>query len=264
MHLYVRLADLAYEGDPLLRSVQNMVLKPVEHLETEVDPEIGGEIREAGNALEAPRPVPRFVDRFGIVDRPVGMEGSAEDMTIELGEIGRAFPRRRHAPPCRMAGSAEDRFLLERRTQPRRDGEAVLPSGAIHVGDMGLAIAVQMMSGDLDNVETELGDLFDVFQAVSAPFLLPVRVVNAELHLRLQFDERTTVSRDHTANGLAKPPPTRLLACGKRDRPRPKAGTKVAWSYFLTISNSARSVGAADRKTMTAIRNRPQTAVERC
>ena len=34
--------------------------------------------------------------------------------------------------------------------------------------------------------------------------------------------------------------------------------------YFLTLSNSTRSVGVEDRKTMTAIRNRPQTAVERC
>ena len=163
-----------------------------------------------------------------------------------------------------MAGSAEDRFFCGRRTQPRRDGDAVVPSGAIDLGDMGLAIAVQMMSGDLDDVETELGDLFDVFQAVSAPFLFPVRVVNAELHLRLQFDERTMVSRHHTAKGPAKPPPTRLLARGKRDRPRTKIGTTVACSYFLTLSNNARSVGVEDRKTMTAIRNRPQTAVERC
>ena len=148
--------------------------------------------------------------------------------------------------------------LLGRWTQPRRDGDAVVASGAADLGDMRRAIAVQMMSGDLDDVETELGDLFDVFQAVSAPFLFPVRVVDAELHLRLQVDERTMVARDHTAGGPAKPPPASLLL---RQRP---ASHECRKGYFLTLSNSARSVGVEDRKTMTAIRNRPQTAVERC
>jgi hypothetical protein len=46
--------------------------------------------------------------------------------------------------------------------------------------------------------------------------------------------------------------------------PHSRAGANVARGYFLTLSNSARSVGVEDRKTMTAIRNRPQTAVERC
>ena len=85
--------------------------------------------------------------------------------------------------------------LLGRRTEPGGDRDAVVPGGAADLGDMRRAIAVQMMSGDLDDVETELGDLFDVFQAVGAPFLFPVRVVNAELHLRLQVDERTVVAR---------------------------------------------------------------------
>ena len=87
-HLDVGLADLANEGDPFLGGVQHMVLKSVEHFQTEVDAEIGGEIREAGNALEASRPVSCLVDRLGIVDRPVGVEGAADDMNIELGEVG--------------------------------------------------------------------------------------------------------------------------------------------------------------------------------
>jgi hypothetical protein len=49
-----------------------------------------------------------------------------------------------------------------------------------------------------------------------------------------------------------------------RNRPPSPAAANVARGYFLTLSNSTRSVGVEDRKTMTAIRNRPQTAVERC
>src|ERR1700722_4704286 len=49
-----------------------------------------------------------------------------------------------------------------------------------------------------------------------------------------------------------------------RNRPPSRAGANVARGYFLTLSNSTRSVGVEDRKTMTAIRNSPQTAVERC
>jgi hypothetical protein len=52
------------------------------------------------------------------------------------------------------------------------------------------AIAVQMMSGDFDHVETKLGDFLDVFQAVGAPLLLPIRVINAEFQLRLHFEKR--------------------------------------------------------------------------
>jgi hypothetical protein len=50
----------------------------------------------------------------------------------------------------------------------------------------------------------------------------------------------------------------------KENRRPSRAGANVARSYFLTLSNSTRSIGVEDRKTMTAIRNRPQTAVERC
>ena len=55
--------------------------------------------------------------------------------------------------------------------------------------EVGLAVTADGQSGDLDDVEAELGDLLYVFQAVGAPFVLPVGVVNAELHrfLRVQF-----------------------------------------------------------------------------
>jgi hypothetical protein len=46
------------------------------------------------------------------------------------------------------------------------------------------------MSGDFDDVEAQLGDFLDVFQAVGAPLLLPVRVINAEFQLRLRFEKR--------------------------------------------------------------------------
>ena len=88
-------------------------------------------------------------------------------------------------PAFRIAGSTEDRFSLLGWTQARRDRDAVVSSGAANFSDMGCAIAVQMMSGDFDDVETELGDFLDVFQAVGAPLLLPVRVINAEFQLRL-------------------------------------------------------------------------------
>ena len=88
-------------------------------------------------------------------------------------------------PAFLIAGSAEDRFLSLRRTQAGSDRDAVVSSGAADFGDMRRAIAVEVMSGDLDDVETELGDFLDVFQAVGAPFLLPVRVINAEFQLRL-------------------------------------------------------------------------------
>jgi hypothetical protein len=52
------------------------------------------------------------------------------------------------------------------------------------------AIAIQVMSGDFDDVEAQLGDFLDVFQAVGAPLLLPVRVINAEFKLRLRFEKR--------------------------------------------------------------------------
>ncbi len=73
--------------------------------------------------------------------------------------------------------------LLAGRTEPRGDGDAVVSRGAADFVDMRRAIAVQVMSGDLDDVETELGDLLHVFQAVGAPLLLPVRIINTELHL---------------------------------------------------------------------------------
>src|SRR5271168_4709057 len=78
------------------------------------------------------------------------------------------------------------------------------------------AIAVQVMSSDFDDVETELGDLFYVFQAVGAPLLLPIRIINAELHLRLQYDGCS----HHTAGWLARPPPT-IVARLPQGRPSP-------------------------------------------
>jgi hypothetical protein len=48
------------------------------------------------------------------------------------------------------------------------------------------AITVKMMSSDFDDVETQLGDFLDVVQAVGAPLLFPVRVINAEFQLRLR------------------------------------------------------------------------------
>ena len=116
MHFDVGLADLANEGDALLRGVQNMVLESVEHFQTEVDAEIGREIREARNALEATRPVPRLVDRFGIVDRPIGVERSAKDMTIELGDIGQSLLE--EGPPRLPDGGIGGRQVLLRATDP--------------------------------------------------------------------------------------------------------------------------------------------------
>ena len=109
--LDVGLADLSNEGDPLVRGVQNVVLKSVEHFQTEVDAEIGREIREAGNALQASRPVPRLVDRLGIVDRPVGMEGAADHVNIEFGEVGeRLFEERAPRFSDRRIGGRQNSF----------------------------------------------------------------------------------------------------------------------------------------------------------
>ena len=88
-------------------------------------------------------------------------------------------------PAFLIAGSAEDRFLLLGWTQSGGDRDAVVSSGAAHFGDMRGAVAIQMMSGDLDDVEAQLGDFLHVFQAVGAPLLLPVRIINAEFQLRL-------------------------------------------------------------------------------
>ena len=70
------------------RRVQNVVLEPIEHLQAEVDAEVGGEIRETRNAFQAARPVSRLVDRLRIVDRPVGVESPADDVDVEFGEVG--------------------------------------------------------------------------------------------------------------------------------------------------------------------------------
>ena len=71
-------------------------------------------------------------------------------------------------------------------TQSGRDHDAVVSRGTADFGDMRRAIAVQVMSGDFYDVEAQLGDFLDIFQAVGAPLLLPVRVINAEFQLRLQ------------------------------------------------------------------------------
>ena len=39
------------------------------------------------------------------------------------------------------------------------------------------AVAIEVMGGDLDDIEAEPGDFLHVFQAIGAPLLLPVRVV---------------------------------------------------------------------------------------
>ena len=74
-------------------------------------------------------------------------------------------------------------------TQTGCDRDAVVSSGTSDFGDMRGAVAVQMMGGDFDDVETQFGDLLDVFQAVGAPLLLPIRVINAEFQLRLHFEK---------------------------------------------------------------------------
>src|SRR5437660_7132694 len=115
-----------------------------------------------------------------------------------------------------------------------------------------------MMGGDLDDVETKIGDFFDVSQAVGAPLLLPVRVIDAEFHSRASrlakglwwLEITQPVARSN------KPPPTPSALLAASASTSHETAQKLAWSYFLTLSNSARSVGVEDRKTMTAIRNR--------
>src|ERR1700722_1116536 len=46
-NLDVRLADLPHEHDPLFGGVEDMVLKPVEHLQTEINAEIACKVGEA-------------------------------------------------------------------------------------------------------------------------------------------------------------------------------------------------------------------------
>jgi hypothetical protein len=67
-----------------------------------------------------------------------------------------------------------------------RDRDAVVSGGAADFRNMRRAVAIEVMGGDFDDVETQLGDFLDVFQAVGAPLLLPVRVINAEFQLRLR------------------------------------------------------------------------------
>src|SRR4029077_3066391 len=62
--LDVGLADLSDEGDSLFGGVEDMVLEPVEHLQTEINAEVGRKIGEARDALQASRSVSRFVDRL--------------------------------------------------------------------------------------------------------------------------------------------------------------------------------------------------------
>jgi hypothetical protein len=94
-----------------------VVLEPVEHLQAEVDAEIRGKVREAGNAFKTTRAVSRLVDRLGIVDRPVGMEGAADDADIELGEVGERLLEE-GAPRFSDRRIRRRQVLFGRRTQP--------------------------------------------------------------------------------------------------------------------------------------------------
>jgi hypothetical protein len=118
-----------------------MILEPVEHLQAQIHAKVGGKISEAGDALEASRPVSRLVDGLRIVDRPIGVESAANDADIEFGEVGqRLFEK---GPPRfsdRRVGGREVSLLGW--TQARRDRDAVVSSGAPNFSDMGCAITV--------------------------------------------------------------------------------------------------------------------------
>ena len=182
--LDVGLADLPHERDPLFGGVEDVILEPVEHLQAKVNAEIACKVGEARDALQASRPVSRLVHGLRIVDRPVGVQRAADDVDIEFGEVGQRLLEK---GPSRFSdrGVGGRQVSLLGWTQTGGDRDAVVSSGAADFGDMRRAIAVQMMSGDFDDVETQLGDFLDVFQAVGAPLLLPVRVINAEFQLRL-------------------------------------------------------------------------------
>jgi hypothetical protein len=117
------------------------------------------------------------------------VEGAADDTDIEFGEFGQGlFEKGPSRFSDRRVGGGQ--VPLVGWTQSGRDRDAIGSSGAADFHDMRRAIAVQMMSGDFDHVETELGDFLDVFQVIGAPLLLPVRVINAEFQLRLHFEKR--------------------------------------------------------------------------
>ena len=136
---------------------------------------------------------PDLVDGLRIVDRPVGMEGAADHVDVELGEVGeRLLEEGAPRLPDRRIGGRQ--VLLRGRAEPGGDRDPVVAGRPTDLGDMRRAVAVQVMGGDLDDVEAEPGDLFDVFQAIGAPLLLPVRVINAELHGLLLFRESVMVA----------------------------------------------------------------------
>ena len=117
------------------------------------------------------------------------MEGAANDSDLKFGEVGqRLFKKGSSCFSDRWVGGGQVPLLG--RTQSGRDRDAIVSSGAADFGDMRRAIAVQMMGGDFDDVETQLGDLLNVPQAVGAPLLFLVRVINAEFQLRLHFEKR--------------------------------------------------------------------------
>ena len=185
--LDVRLADLPDEGDPLFGGVEDMILEPVEHLQAEVNAEIACKIGETGDALQASRPVPRLVDGLRIIDRPIGVQSAANDADLEFGEVGQGLFEK--GPPRfsdRRVGGRE--VLLLGWTQAGGDRDAVISSRAADLSNMRRAVAIEVMGGDLDDIEPQFGDFLDVFQAVGAPLLLPVRVINAEFQLRLHLN----------------------------------------------------------------------------
>ena len=92
---------------------------------------------------------------------------------IEFGEVGqRLFEK--SPPRLSDRGVGGRQVSLLGWTQAGGDRDAVVSSGTADFGDMRGAVVIQMMSRDLDDVETELGDFLDVFEAVGAPLLLPV------------------------------------------------------------------------------------------
>ena len=114
------------------------------------------------------------------------MEGAANDSDLEFGEVGqRLFEKGAARFSNRRVGGRQ--VSVRGRAQPGCDRDAVVASGTADFGDMLGAITIEVMRGDFDNVETQLCDFLDVFEAVGAPLLLPVRIVNSEFQLRLRI-----------------------------------------------------------------------------
>jgi hypothetical protein len=121
------------------------------------------------------------------------VQGAADNMDVQLCEVGqRCFKE----GPSRLSdrGVGGRQVFLRGGAQPGGDGYAILASGAADFSDMRGTVAIEMMSGDFDDVEAQPGDFLHVFQAVGAPLLLPVRVVNAEFQLHLHFSRQCVIA----------------------------------------------------------------------